>query len=231
MFVEILETQRLALGNKHRHTLASMYGLARLYTAQDRYEEAENLFTEMLEIAPTQLGEEHPDTLGFMNGFAVLLTKQKRYDEAEALFNKVLSGRRQKLDEDHPDTLESKHDLAMLHKEQGLYDKAEPLLIEALKGRRLKLGDTHPHTQESMKALIELYQPGTNQKKPKSGEQNCRKQMLWNSDTLIFQKADMEMCDGLRACVLMRCLFGGIHLYWLLRDLLRERKRLISSMY
>lgn len=158
LFVKALETQRQQLGDKHFHTLLSMYGLVRLYIDQDHYDEAKTLFSEALPIVRERLRKEHPLTLRFVNALAGLHTKQKQYDEAEILFDEALKGRQRELGDDHPDTLESKNDLATLYKEQVDYDKAEPLLIQALEGRRLKLGDRHPHTQESLNNLIELYE-------------------------------------------------------------------------
>jgi len=153
-----LETQRLKLGDKHLHTMMSMYVLARLYIDQDRHDEVKVLFSEALPIVRERLRKEHPLTLRFVNAFAGFNTKRKQYDEAEILYDEALKGRQRELGDEHPDTLESKNDLAMLYKEKGDYAKAEPLLIEALKGRRLKLGDTHPHTLESLNNLIDLYE-------------------------------------------------------------------------
>ncbi len=159
LFVKALETQHQQLGDKHFHTLLSMYGLVRLYIDQNGYDnEAKTLLSEALQIARERMRPEHPLTLRFVNAYAVLHTKQKQYDEAETLFDEALKGRQRELGDDHPDTLESKNDLAILYKEQGDFEKAEPLLTEAFEGRRLKLGDTHPHTLNSWRTLIELYE-------------------------------------------------------------------------
>ncbi|UCE47169.1 MAG: tetratricopeptide repeat protein, partial [Phycisphaerales bacterium] len=155
---EILDTQRLKLGDRHLHTLMSIYVLVRLYIDQDRHDEAKTLFNEALPIARERLRKEHPLTLRFVNAYAVLHTKQKQYDQAETFFDEALKGRQRELGDDHPETLDTMNDLAMLYKEQGDYDKAEPLLLEAAEGRRLKLGDTHPHTLQSLNNLIELYE-------------------------------------------------------------------------
>ncbi len=163
-----LETQRLKLGDRHLHTLMSVYVLARLYIDQDRCDEAKILFNEMLPIARERLRKEHPVTLRLVNALAVLRTKQKQYDEAEILFDEALKGRQRDLGNDHPDTLDSKNDLAVLYKEQARYDDAEQLMLEAVEGRRLKLSDKHPHTVESMNNLIELYEAWG---KPEKAEQ------------------------------------------------------------
>jgi len=157
LFIKTLKTQRLLLGEKHLHTLLSMYDLARFYMDQDRHDEAKTLFNEALPIVRERLRKEHPLTLCFVNAYAVLHTKQKQYNKAEELFNEALKGRQRELGEDHPETLESKNDLAVLYKVQARYDETEELLLEAFEGRRLKLGDTHPHTRESLNNLIDLY--------------------------------------------------------------------------
>ena len=153
-----LKTQRRLLGDGHKQTLQSMYGLVRVYTVQARYEDAQSLLDEALETGRHRLREGHPAILRFVNALAVLRTKQENYVGAEGLFNEALQGRQQELGPDHPETLESKNDLAVLCMKQARYDDAERLFREALEGRRRKLGDTHPHTLESWNNLIDLYE-------------------------------------------------------------------------
>ncbi|MHC4329360.1 MAG: tetratricopeptide repeat protein, partial [Planctomycetota bacterium] len=162
-----LKTQRRLLGDGHKLTLQSMYGLVRVYTAQARYKDTQILLGEAMEIGHRRLREGHPVMLRFMNALAVLRMKQEKYKDAEGFFNETLQGRQQELGEDHPETLETKNDLAVLYKEQARYQDAEPLMLEALEGRRLKLGDQHPHTLESWNNLIELYEAWNKPEKAK----------------------------------------------------------------
>jgi len=164
---EVLEAQRLKLGDKHLHTLMSMYALVRLYIDQDHYDKANALLSEALPIVRVRLRKEHPLKLRFLNAFAVLYTKQEQYDQSEAFFDEALKGRQRELGDDHPETLETKNDLAELYKEQDRYEEAGPLLIEAVEGRSLKLGDTHPHTIESLNNLIALYEAWNKPEKAK----------------------------------------------------------------
>jgi len=168
LLVKTLKTQRRLLGDGHKLTLQSMYGLIRVYTAQARYKDAQSLLDEALKTSRHRLREAHPAILRFVNALAVLHTKQKQYDQAETFFDEALKGRQRELGDDHPETLESKNDLGVLYKEQARYDKAEQLLLEAVEGRRLKLGDQHPHTLNSLNNLIELYQAWD---KPQQAEQ------------------------------------------------------------
>ena len=168
LLAKTLETQRRLLGDGHKQTLQTMYGLIRVYTDQARYEDAQNLLEEGLEIVRRRLRQGHPAILRFVNALAVLRTKQDNDAEAERLFNEALKGRQQELGDDHPETLESKNDLVVLYKEQGRYDEAEPLLHEAIKGRTERLGPQHPHTLVSIRNLIELYEAWG---KPEEAEQ------------------------------------------------------------
>jgi tetratricopeptide (TPR) repeat protein len=158
LLAKTLETNRQVLGDSHKFTLQSMYGLARVYTALTRYEDAEGLIDEGLRLARNKLRERHPATLRFVNALAVLRTKHGNNVEAERFFNEALQGRQRELGPDHPETLETKNDLSVMYREQARYKEAEKLLLEAVEGRRLKLADTHPHTQESIKNLIKLYE-------------------------------------------------------------------------
>ncbi len=168
LLAKTLEINRQVLGNGHKFTLQSMYGLARVYTALTRHEDAEGLLDEGLRLARNKLRERHPATLRFVNALAVLHTKQNNYVEAEGFFNEALQGRQRELGPDHPETLETKNDLAVLYKEQTRYDEAEPLLRQAVEGRTEKLGHQHPHTLASIRNLIELYEAWG---KPKEAEQ------------------------------------------------------------
>jgi tetratricopeptide (TPR) repeat protein len=153
-----LKTQRRLLGDEHKQTLQSMYGLVRVYTAQTRYQDAQSLVDEGLGIGRQRLREGHPATLRFVNALAVLRTKQENYVEAEGFFNEALIGRQRELGEDHPETLETKNDLAVLYMQQARYDEAEPLLCHAVESRTERLGPQHPHTLASIRNLIDLYE-------------------------------------------------------------------------
>jgi len=168
LLVKTLKTQRRLLGDGHKNTLQSMYGLVRVYTAQARYKNAQSLLDEGLETGRHRLREGHPATLRFVNALAVLRTKQENYVEAEGFFNEALQGRQRELGPEHPETLETKNDLGVLYKEQARFDKAEPLLRQAVEGRIERLGPQHPHTLASIRNLIKLYEAWG---KPQQAEQ------------------------------------------------------------
>jgi non-specific serine/threonine protein kinase/serine/threonine-protein kinase len=168
LFAEILETKRRVFGDKHKLTLRSMYGLARLYIVQDRHQEAKPLVDDGLNATRRHLRPKHPATLRFVNALGVLCRELGNRDEAERLFREALDGRETELSEDHPETLETKNDLGVLYKMQGRYEDAQQLLREAIEGRTEKLSPQHPHTVDSIRNLIELYEA---REKPKEAEQ------------------------------------------------------------
>jgi hypothetical protein len=71
------------LGDNHPHTLNSMNGLASLYRAQGRYDEAELLYLETLEARKSVLGDNHPHTVGTLYDLACV--EAQRGDRAKAM--------------------------------------------------------------------------------------------------------------------------------------------------
>jgi tetratricopeptide (TPR) repeat protein len=110
-----------------------MGNLARMYSVEGKYAQAEALSVKVLEIRRRVWGEEHPDTLHSMYGLAQLYREQARYGEAEPLYAKILEGRRRVLGPQHPDTTDVMASLGELRLKQGRYNEADPLLAEAVK--------------------------------------------------------------------------------------------------
>ncbi|UCE48263.1 MAG: tetratricopeptide repeat protein, partial [Phycisphaerales bacterium] len=67
-----LETERRMLGDGHKLTLVSMYSLGRVYTALERYEDANDILNEGLKLGRQRLREKHPAILRFLQGLAEL---------------------------------------------------------------------------------------------------------------------------------------------------------------
>lgn len=72
LFVQVIETRKRLIGEKHPSTLTSMAKLASTYRNQRRWEEAEELFVQVIETQKRVLGEEHPDTLTSMAELALM---------------------------------------------------------------------------------------------------------------------------------------------------------------
>ncbi len=134
--VGALEIYQRAPVAEHQETANAMDSLARLYTDQARYEEAELLAIEALAMRKSLLPAEHPDTLDSMETLASLYVGQGRHEEAEPLYTDVLAIRKRVKGVEHPSTLISMQSLATLYMHQFRYQEAEALLTEALAIRR-----------------------------------------------------------------------------------------------
>jgi len=114
-----------------------MGNLARVYTAQGRYEEAERLFA--------QTGNNEWPSV-FPWALARLYIEQGRYSKTEALLDRYLKTQRQKLGDGHYHTLLPMQILARLYIDQDRYEEATILLREALPIARRRFREHHPLT-------------------------------------------------------------------------------------
>ncbi|MFC1637302.1 tetratricopeptide repeat protein [Planctomycetota bacterium] len=122
--------------------------LARVYTAQGRYEEAEGLFA--------QTGyNEWPTVFPF--ALADMYREQGRYSKAEALLDRYLKMQRQNLGDGHYHTLLPMQVLAHLYIDQDRYEEAEDLLGEALPIARRRFREDHPLTLRFVNARAVLH--------------------------------------------------------------------------
>ncbi len=134
-----------------------MGNLARVYRAQGRYDEAEQLGIKMLEVGRSVLGEESPWFLIYSSDLAMLYTLHGQHEKAESLYLKTIEMQRRVMGEGHRDTLVSMNGLAVLRTKQKHYNEAESLFSEVLKTRERELGEDHPDTLETKHDLATLY--------------------------------------------------------------------------
>ena len=86
-----LKLSREILGDTHLDTLKAMTELARLYSYQDRHEEALTLMERVVDIMKLRFGTEHEETLEKQCDFAGVYEIQGRYMEAESLYEENLN--------------------------------------------------------------------------------------------------------------------------------------------
>ena len=156
LFVKTREAGRRVLGDEHAVTLEATAGLAMLYYAMGRYDEAERLCTSGLEIARRVLSEEHEATLGFMNLSAILHCERGRYEEGTPIVTRALEIGERVLGKEHPATVQSMFILGELCRSQDRYDDAQPLLEESVQLSRRILGDEHFWTLVYVHGLARL---------------------------------------------------------------------------
>ncbi|EJT69976.1 hypothetical protein GGTG_12153 [Gaeumannomyces tritici R3-111a-1] len=93
--VQVMETGKKVLGEKHPDTLVSMANLASMYWKQGRWKKAESLEVQVVETRKRMLGEEHPSTLTSMNNVAFTWKDQGRHADVLALMKDCAQARQQ----------------------------------------------------------------------------------------------------------------------------------------
>ena len=91
MFLQALEGQRRVHGDEHTYTLRVVFNLARLYEAQERYNEAASLYIETLTGFRKALGPDNTDALSALRGLVESLVSHGAYEEAEPLARELVS--------------------------------------------------------------------------------------------------------------------------------------------
>jgi tetratricopeptide (TPR) repeat protein len=131
--------------------------IARFYTGQLAFGEAEEWHLHCRAISIQRLGSDHPDVGTSLNGLGDLYYLQGRYDEMEPLLLQALDIAQRQLEPNHPDVATSLHNLALLYEAQGRYSEAELYYLQALKIAQQQLGSDHPGVAQNLKNLAELY--------------------------------------------------------------------------
>lgn len=151
MYQRALKLGEQELGTKHRDTLASMAGLAIVFTSEENHQAAEKLLRRTLNLSET--ANKQSDTLDRMNGLAIVLSRQRKYKEAEETFRQTLELREVMLGLKHPHTLDSMNNLANVLYSQERYGDAEQMQLKTLELRMKVLGGDHPDTLISRRNL------------------------------------------------------------------------------
>ena len=85
LFREALEGRRETLGDRHPHTLDSIYGLGMLLQTQGRLGDAIPLFREELQGCAARYGKGHEETRGSARNLVEVLTEAGRQREADEI--------------------------------------------------------------------------------------------------------------------------------------------------
>ncbi|MHC4508922.1 MAG: tetratricopeptide repeat protein [Planctomycetota bacterium] len=126
--------------------------LARVYTAQGRYEEAEKLFDKMstLDANPRGAGR-------YVAELADLYREQGRYGKAESLLDWTIEVLRRERGDGHYFTLMSMQVLVRLYIDQDRHEEAETLLNEAIPIARQRFREHYPFTLRLLNARAVLH--------------------------------------------------------------------------
>ncbi|KAJ5633693.1 hypothetical protein N7528_001535 [Penicillium herquei] len=150
--------QRLRiLGAEADETLESTLMLARAYTLEEQWEEAEKLDLELLEIRKAKLGENHPSTLARMVSLGDIYQSQCKLEKAETQQRQATEALRATLGEDHLWTLISMSNLATTLSRQDRWEEANKLHTEVVEISTTKLGADNLDTLAFLANLVSVY--------------------------------------------------------------------------
>jgi tetratricopeptide (TPR) repeat protein len=153
---QLLEMQRLELGENHPDYATSLSNLALLLQRQGDLAGAEPLLRQVLALRTTLLGNSHPDRATALNNLGELLSVREDLEGGERLLREALAIRREMLGDAHPDCAGSMNSLALLLKKRCDLDGAESLLRQALEIRRQTLGEFDPEYATGLSNLALL---------------------------------------------------------------------------
>jgi tetratricopeptide (TPR) repeat protein/tRNA A-37 threonylcarbamoyl transferase component Bud32 len=151
VFHKILQTVHDEVGEENvPHLPFWKSNLATVYTAQGRYEEAEQLFVDV------QANLERTEDARLAE-LANLYREQGRYDEAEPLFVKALERVRQRRGDEYFHTVECMERIVRLYVDQNRYEDAQTLFNEVLPIAHRRMRSDHPVTLRILNTYAVLH--------------------------------------------------------------------------
>ncbi|KAJ3486615.1 hypothetical protein NLG97_g6579 [Lecanicillium saksenae] len=157
LFMDIIYTLGMNIGEEHPFTLTTMHELASIFTAQGQWKKAERLEVLVMETYKKAQGEDHPHMQACMGSLALIYSYQGQWKEAERLLAQVIEVREKTYGEDHPDTLSSIAGLAEIYCKQGRLEEAGRLGAQVMESYKKTQGRDHPKTLSSMAHLAAVY--------------------------------------------------------------------------
>ncbi|MFN0058911.1 MAG: tetratricopeptide repeat protein [Planctomycetota bacterium] len=152
LLTRVAEAERVRHGDRSYEVGVALGNLALVKRAQDKNEEAVQLYRQTIEIVSAVRSPDHPTVLTQQNNLAVALDELNRGEEAGAIYRDVWERRRRVLGETHPFTLASLSNVARSLRDQGRLQEAEELLRPAVEMRR-SLGAEDLHTLQATREL------------------------------------------------------------------------------
>lgn len=130
--------------------------LAKIHTADDDKEKAENLLQTALAAMEERLGADEPQLASLLHDLAALYEGSGRYEEAEPLYRRALALMENGSGESLPDLAPTCYRLAGLYEEMEQEEKSAPLYEKALEIQMGVLGQDHPDVGTILNHLANL---------------------------------------------------------------------------
>jgi stress response protein SCP2 len=157
-YERILAINEKKLGKDHPDLVTNLDDLAEIYSAQERYKEAESLYQRSLEINEKAFKNDTKLAQSLEN-LADLYYQQERYGDAEPLYQRSLKIKKIVSGNNHPDIAVSSKKLALLYvtPEYENYEEAEQLFKKCLSIEEKHFGKDHLSICDSLTELASLY--------------------------------------------------------------------------
>jgi tetratricopeptide (TPR) repeat protein len=124
--------------------LAALNIMGLIYLAQNKYDEAEELFITAIEIDKKTIGINHSYYSSHLHNLALAYDAQKKYVEAEKTYKEAIELTRLNDGTNHPNYASNLTNLASTVSSLGKYAEAELLCKDAIKISKLTVGTNHP---------------------------------------------------------------------------------------
>ncbi len=148
------ELRRSLLGDAHRNSLASRFGLGKAQADLQQFAEAEAHVRATIDGYRSELGDDDPRTLAAESVLAHQLSLQGRYDESEQLARAVFERRRRSLGPDARETLDAMDELGAILTKRGKYAEAVSVLRDAVEAQRRVGSPDLPATLSTLGGLL-----------------------------------------------------------------------------
>jgi tetratricopeptide (TPR) repeat protein len=155
-YEELVQLQRLLLGDSSSDTLESISDLASLYRYRSQYMKAQPLMEECLSAAIQTHGENHVNVVACKNNLANLLADCKKFAEAETLYLSCIVISQEQ--GGRSAALQYMNNLALLYADQGRVPEARALFEQCLDIGTREYGTDHPVVQGMRNNLRNLSQ-------------------------------------------------------------------------
>jgi hypothetical protein len=127
----VADARRTVLGENHRDTLIALNNVATVLRAQNKWQDAKDLYATVVDASVRTNGPSHPDTCVFRGNLGLCLTKLSEFDEAEKELLAAHSGLVSSSGADHTRTREITSQLIDLYVVWGKSNEAEKWRTES----------------------------------------------------------------------------------------------------
>lgn len=154
----VISVPEVVYGSEHPSTAVVLSDLAKLYSSQGNYVEAEVLYRRSLEIYEALHEPNRLMILRAYSNLADVCVVRRKFDEAEHLYRKVINTLEQTFGSDHSPIAGTLCNLAELYGDQQKYDDSERLYLRALIIRENAFGPEHQSVARVLNNLAVLYE-------------------------------------------------------------------------